>query len=84
MNYSYDELYGITIDEYCKRHNTTIEEIIQKIKIDLKILHENLGVLLEGGMTSENYHLVDTVVALERKKEKHIARLAEWAYTKGE
>ena len=78
----YDELYGIDIDEYCLRHNTTIDELIRKSEIDIEILYENVDKLIEaernGKTAYEDMHLLDTVSFTINKKYKHIQRLESW------
>ncbi len=78
----YDELYGIDIGEYCRRHETTIEELIHKSDIDIKILYENLGRLIEaeraGKLSYNEMYLIDTISFTINKKHKHIQRLKDW------
>lgn len=75
MDYSYEDLYGVSIDEYCSLHNTTVDELIHKTLIDKEILEARLRELIE---TDPNSHLVTVVYNLISKKDKHVERLKKW------
>jgi len=72
-----DKLYGIDLTEYCKHHNISIDDLINKTKKDIELLNSNLSSLVhkEGLMVDP---LIDDVLRLLRKKEKHLKRLKEW------
>jgi len=73
---TYDELYGVDIDEYCKRHKTTVDELINKVETDIQILKENLAKHTYSEPT--NWTLVDSIHKLLNKKESHLRRLKQW------
>ena len=75
--FDYDELYGVNIDEYCKYHNITIQDLIAKTKRDIQLLKKRLNQLVK----IENRigdPLVTAVYELLQKKEKHLKRLKNW------
>ncbi len=78
MKYSYDDIYGIDLDEYCSLQNTTREEIISKIKIDINILKKNLEVNLKADLPYPNNYIVTVISNLIKKKEEHIQRIQAW------
>jgi hypothetical protein len=82
MNYTYDDIYGITIDEYCAAHNLTLDDLIYKTKIDIKLLKDNLAaVLKEQRPYPENY--IETIIFQTiKKKEKHLEHLLDWNQNK--
>ncbi len=79
--FSYDELYGVDIDEYCKLHETTIAALIRKSQIDIKIMYDNLDSLLHQKLSHDDGFIIDTIFALIRKKEAHIFALEDWQKT---
>jgi len=77
---SYDELYGISLGDYCKAHETTLDELIQKIEIDIQILEANLEKVLNNDSTN---YLVDQIFFTIKKKRDHVERLKEWKQETG-
>jgi hypothetical protein len=77
-DFSYDEIYGVTLEEYTKIHNTTIDELINKTKIDIKILYNNLGDLMEQDLPYPSDFIIEKVLQTIKKKENHVSRLQEW------
>ena len=75
----YNEIYGMNLEEYCKRHNTSISNIINKVSIDIDILSERLD-SLKHDMFSKEFNLVYGVLD---KKRKHLNRLKEWSVVNG-
>ena len=71
---SYDDLYGMDLDTYCKRHHVTVEKLINKTQIDIEILSERLNSLKED-ISSPEFNYVYKVLD---KKRKHLHRLQEW------
>jgi hypothetical protein len=78
MEYSYDELYGVDIEEYCKIHNTTLEDLIQKSEIDIELLRKNMGRLLQEDLTYEEGYITKVLFDLIKKKQKHVDHLKMW------
>ena len=76
--FSYDELYGIDIIEYCKAHDTTLEALIEKTKKDIQLLNDNMGKALRMKLPYEKNHLPDTIFALIKKKRDHVEHLKDW------
>jgi len=72
-----DKLYGVNLTDYCKYHNISIDKLINKTKKDIELLEKNLSSLVhkEGLVVDQ---LIDDVLRLLRKKEKHLKRLKEW------
>lgn len=73
---TYDELYGVTLDEYCRIHNTTIEKLIKKTEIDIDLLKKRLASLVFAD--EMDIYLVNEVHKLLSKKRKHLKRLKQW------
>ena len=73
----YDELYGVNLDEYCKFHQITIDDLMNKTKKDIELLNKRLYILvckknkLGSQITNEVYKLL-------QKKKKHLERLKKW------
>ncbi len=82
MTFSYDEIYGVNLDKYCRIHKTTINELIKKSELDIKILYDNLGVLIEaerkGPVSQQDRFLADSIHFIIGKKYKHVEHLKEW------
>lgn len=78
-DYSYDDIYGVDLETYCKVHNTTIDHLIEKIEIDINLLQSRMGELLEVEWSQQNNALITHIYNLIKKKDKHKERLKEWA-----
>jgi len=72
-----DEIYGVSLKEYCEIHNTNPDNLIKKTEIDIDILSKHLRKLVW-----EEDRLLDPITErIERvlsKKRKHLKRLKEW------
>jgi hypothetical protein len=77
MEYSYDEIYGVDIDEYAKLHGTTDQDLIEKTKLDIDILSKRLRYLVEHEDNMGTNHLITVVFNTISKKQKHLSRLEE-------
>jgi hypothetical protein len=75
-NFSYDELYGIDINKYCELHSISLEELIEKVNIDISILKRNLH--NQTYKEPPNWCLINEIAKLLDKKEKHLKRLKKW------
>jgi hypothetical protein len=73
---NYDKLYGVSIDEYCKYHQITIDDLINKTEKDIELLKKNLNKEIYTEPT--NWELVGSIHSLLLKKEKHLKRLKQW------
>lgn len=76
----YDILYGMDINRYAKRHNTTVEKLIQKTALDIRLLKENYK-----RYANRNTQLSDKELSIAKQisnaiaaKEAHLQRLKEW------
>jgi len=78
---TYEELYGVSLDEYCKYHNINPERLVQKTKKDIELLKKNLHKHTYE-IESTNWNLVSQIHKLLNKKIKHLERLKEWIKTK--
>ncbi len=78
MTFSYDEIYGVNLDEYCKLHNTTVDDLIRKSNVDISILHSNLDVLLHKDLSHDEGYIIDFIFGLIKKKQDHIFKLEAW------
>jgi hypothetical protein len=79
MNYSYDEIYGVDLDTYCELHNTSIEQLISKIDIDIEILYRKMKTLIEVHFMEQDIAMLTHIYALIKKKTEHKERLRDWA-----
>jgi len=73
---TYDELYGVDINEYCEKHKITVDDLIKKTEIDIKILKKNLH--KHTYLEPTNWGLVGSINKLLNKKESHLKRLKQW------
>jgi hypothetical protein len=78
MNYTYDDIYGVSLDEYVKRHGLTLEDLIEKTKMDISILKENLSKVLKERRPYPDNYLETVIFQTIKKKEKHLEHLSEW------
>jgi len=81
---NYDELYGISIDEYCKYHNTTIDSLISKTSKDIELLKRRLNCLIYEEKVDIGSQLINDVYSLLQKKERHLERLKKWKRKKND
>lgn len=79
MTFTYDDIYGIGIEEYLERHNQTLDELIVKNEIDMEILKENLHKVLNAKLPYPESYLETEVYKSIQKKTKHLNRLKMWA-----
>ena len=78
MNYSYDDLYGLSLEEYLQAHEITLEELIRKVELDKDILNANLKKVLDADLPYPESYLVTAIVNTIKKKENHLTRLTDW------
>ncbi len=76
--FTYEQLYGVNLDEYCRLQDTTIEELIKKSNIDIEIMYNNLDILLYQKLSHDEGFIIDTIFSLIRKKQAHIFALQNW------
>ena len=79
MNYSYDETFGVDLPTYCEVHGTDIETLIKKVELDIELLSERLKPLMALHFMEQDSPLIEHIVRLIRKKQKHKDRLNDWA-----
>ena len=78
MNFSYDDIYGISLDEYCKWHDLTLDDLIKKVEIDIDILKASLMATLEKKLPYPESYLETMIYKTISKKEKHLQHLLDW------
>jgi hypothetical protein len=78
MTFTYDEIYGVSIEEYTKRHNIDIEDLIKKTKIDIEILKENLKRTMSMKLQYPDDYIITEIFKTINKKEKHLEHLQNW------
>jgi len=78
MNYSYDDLYGVDLETYLAAHDTSIEQLIEKVDIDIDLLKARLEVLMGEDWINQDNALITYVYNLIKKKQEHKERLNEW------
>jgi methyl coenzyme M reductase subunit C-like uncharacterized protein (methanogenesis marker protein 7) len=76
MNYSYDELYGVDLNEYLKFHNKTKNQLEKEIERDIKLLKSNLDKLIKERDITDP--LIGSVYELLKKKSNHLKRIRKW------
>ena len=77
--FSYDQIYGINIDEYCKIQGINIDTLITMIEKDIEILRKNLWKETRETLPGlENWNLIFEIKKTLDKKEKHLKRLQNW------
>ena len=76
----YDILYGMDLDEYCKRQGVSIQGLIKKVEIDIEILKGKFKKEYKGVIPTP---LGDEVYTAISKKQKHLERLKEWKQENG-
>ncbi len=74
MAFSNDDIFGISIGEYCEEQGISIDELIESVNTDIRILTARLVEL--GDMMTP---LFDEVYSVRRRKYAHRDRLLEWA-----
>jgi len=77
MATDYIDLYGVSLDEYIRIHNTTLEELIEKSTIDMEIMKNNLHRIMQDPEWFRN-PMVDIVHRNIKKKSNHIEYLKDW------
>ena len=77
MDYTLEDLYGVDLEEYCRRHGTDIDKLINKTKTDLELLKENLTRLVRDKNDILDYKI--TVIRNRIiQKEEQLKRLKYW------
>jgi len=77
-NYTYDDIYGISLDEYCKWHNLKLDDLIKKVQVDIDILKVNLDKTLRKKLPYPESYLETVIFQTIKKKEKHLQHLLDW------
>jgi len=78
---TYEELYGVDLDEYCKYHDTEPEGLVLKTQRDIELLKKNLH-RYTYEIEPTNWELIGQIHRLLNKKIEHSKRLKEWIKTK--
>jgi hypothetical protein len=78
MNYNYDDIYGVSLDEYVARQGITLEDLINKTKMDIAILKENLRRVVKEDRPYPDNYLETVIFKTISKKEKHLDHLLDW------
>jgi len=71
--YNNDDLYGISIGEYCDVHSISVDDLVASVTKDIEILDNRLKEI--GDMMEP---LFDAVYLLKDKKIRHRERLLDW------
>ncbi len=75
-----DDLYGVSLNEYCAIHGTTPEALIQKTCTDIALLRQRLHRLVwNAEQDPKNEDLIPHVKEKMERKQRHLERLMEWA-----
>ena len=78
---SYEELYGVSLVEYLKEQKLTIDQLINKVETDIRLLKKRLNHIvweLDGVGKSEYSNLITIISRTIDRKEAKIKRLKEW------
>jgi len=73
-DYTIEEVFGVSIIDYLKIHNKTIDELINEVKINVNILKSNLKERLNNDLLDD---LTEFIKQKLNDKEKHLKRLEE-------
>ena len=73
MTYTFDEIYGLSIADYCKRHSITLNTLIDRVQLDLDILGESF--MREVDSEDTDYYLTRAIADKIANKKKHLSRL---------
>ncbi len=85
-NYSLEDLYGITLEEYCRKHgHSSPQPLVSKITTDIEILEKNYKNLAERNatLTDKELDLAKEISTLLHKKKQHRQRLQKWLKKSG-
>lgn len=79
---SYEDIYGITINEYCFVHDTTPKKLIDKVKTDIHILENNYNKYerIKHKISDREMKLVFLIKKQIKSKKAHLEKLEK--YTK--
>jgi len=78
---TYEELYGVNLEEYCKYHDTEPNGLVLKTQRDIELLKKNLHRHIYD-IEPTNWELVSEIHKLLNKKEEHLKRLKKWTKEK--
>ena len=79
--YTLDELYGVSLEDYCLLHNITYDELISKVKIDINILRKNYELYSLKNKDDVTYDEVSLAIEISKqinKKNIHLKKLADY------
>lgn len=79
MDFNYDDIYGVDIEQYLKIQGTTLEELMHKIEIDIELMNSNLRTVMAKKLPYPESYLETAIYKAVSKKTKHLSRLQEWA-----
>ena len=82
MNYTYDDIYGINIEDYLTRHGQTLADLKDKIQIDIQILKERQIEVHAMKLPYPDNYLENVLYAAIKKKQDHLDRVLDWANEK--
>jgi len=74
---SYQDIYGVSLGEYCQAHGISVVDLIKKVETDIKLLKNRLRELVDKDEYVVN-PLINEVYQTLKKKEKHLKRLKGW------
>jgi len=81
QKFTLDEIYGLSLDEYCYALGVDIDSLIDKNQKEIQILKERLYTLV-WGETNKTFRkeneLIEEIQKYISKKEKHLKRLKNW------
>jgi len=73
----YEDLYGVSLDEYCKHHGIEPHQLVQKTEKDIQLLKSNLHKHTYD-IEPTNWEIVSQIHKLLNKKINHLKRLNKW------
>lgn len=78
--FSLDELYGVTINDYLQAHLKTTDELIADIEIDIELLRRNKQSLadININLTERQLALYSAIDKMHRKKVSHLKRITNY------
>jgi len=79
--FTMDDIYGVTLDEYCMLHKVTIDDLIDSVELDIELISKNIRQeVYDNDM--QNDALLNTLMEARDSKRKHLKRLVEWKRSK--
>jgi len=76
----YEDLYGVTLEEYAEAHGMSVEDIISQTRTDIVLLKKNYFRYAKRNheLTDDEQALVVKIWELVEKKKNHLEGMMKW------